>query len=69
MSSNLLTGPLPDELFALTNLLDLDLRINELTGSIPSAIGQLERILYVELSENFFTGTRKQYGIVLYAVL
>ncbi|CAM8886281.1 unnamed protein product [Rhodiola kirilowii] len=49
-------GQLPDELFILTNLMDLNLGQNVLSGPIPPAIGQLSDMQYLSLGINNFSG-------------
>lgn len=41
---NGLTGPVPEELTGLANLLILDISNNELTGEIPESYGNLTRL-------------------------
>ncbi|XP_051137596.1 probable LRR receptor-like serine/threonine-protein kinase At1g56130 [Andrographis paniculata] len=51
-----ISGELPQELFLLTELMDLNLNQNVLSGSIPAAIGQLSKMEYLGLGINNFTG-------------
>ncbi|KAL2604713.1 hypothetical protein AAZV13_09G083900 [Glycine max] len=49
-------GEIPDELWTLTYLTELDLRQNHLTGSISSAIGNLTRMEYLTFGINALSG-------------
>ncbi|KAK6154536.1 hypothetical protein DH2020_008784 [Rehmannia glutinosa] len=49
-------GPLPDELWNLTYLTDINLGQNYLTGPIPAAIGNLVRMQYLSLGINALSG-------------
>ncbi|GER35343.1 leucine-rich repeat receptor-like protein kinase family protein [Striga asiatica] len=51
-----ISGEIPQELFLLTELMDLDLNQNVLNGSIPSALGQLSKMQYLAFGINNFTG-------------
>ncbi|CAA0837999.1 Probable LRR receptor-like serine/threonine-protein kinase [Striga hermonthica] len=51
-----ISGEIPQELFLLTELMDLDLNQNMLNGSIPSALGQLSNMQYLAFGINNFTG-------------
>ncbi|KAG8375797.1 hypothetical protein BUALT_Bualt10G0137800 [Buddleja alternifolia] len=51
-----ISGEIPQELFLLTELMDLNLNQNILNGSIPPAIGQLSKMEYLALGINNFTG-------------
>jgi len=57
LSSSKLTGSLPSELFALTQLTTIDLSANDLTGGIPSTIGQATSLSVLQLSENQLSST------------
>lgn len=50
--SNNITGPIPNDIGNLTNLVSLDLYLNSFTGPIPDSLGKLSklRFLYVHLS-------------------
>lgn len=52
-----LTGTLPNELGALTELRTLNLLINELEGTIPSSLAQLSDLESLFLNDNRFEGT------------
>ncbi|XP_057799950.1 probable LRR receptor-like serine/threonine-protein kinase At1g56140 [Salvia miltiorrhiza] len=52
-----ISGELPQELFLLTELMDLNLNQNVLNGSIPPEIGQLSKMAYLALGINNFTGS------------
>ena len=56
LSVNQLTGPIPAELGALTNLERLDLGGNQLTGRIPAELGDLTNLESLFLWENQLTG-------------
>ncbi|KAK4388652.1 putative LRR receptor-like serine/threonine-protein kinase [Sesamum angolense] len=51
-----ISGEIPQELFLLTELSDLNLNQNVLNGSIPPAIGQLLKMEYLAFGTNNFTG-------------
>lgn len=51
-----ISGEIPQELFLLTELMDLNLNQNVLNGSIPPGIGQLSKMEYLALGINNFTG-------------
>ncbi|GJJ75118.1 hypothetical protein EMPS_07476 [Entomortierella parvispora] len=53
---NGLTGPVPEELTELVNLLILDISNNELTGEIPETYGNLTRLKRFDVSSNKITG-------------
>ncbi|KAJ0806644.1 putative non-specific serine/threonine protein kinase [Helianthus annuus] len=56
LSSNNLTGKIPDELTDLHKLIALDLSMNALVGEIPSNIGQMKELLILDLSRNNLRG-------------
>ncbi|XP_019450589.1 PREDICTED: uncharacterized protein LOC109352863 [Lupinus angustifolius] len=49
-------GEIPEELWTLTYLTNLNLGQNYLTGSIPAAIGNLTRMQYLSMGINSFSG-------------
>ncbi|KAK6140695.1 hypothetical protein DH2020_025566 [Rehmannia glutinosa] len=51
-----ISGEIPQGLFLLTELMDLNLNQNVLNGSIPPAIGQLSKMEYLGLGINNLTG-------------
>lgn len=51
-----LTGPIPQAIARLTNLLHLDLSYNRLTGPVPDFLGRLERLTYLALRINALSG-------------
>ncbi|XP_076951557.1 putative LRR receptor-like serine/threonine-protein kinase At1g53430 [Bidens hawaiensis] len=51
-----ISGELPQELFQLTELMDLNLGQNILSGSIPPEIGNLLKMQYLSLGINNFSG-------------
>ncbi|XVF78379.1 hypothetical protein PTKIN_Ptkin14bG0127000 [Pterospermum kingtungense] len=57
LSSNRLTGEIPDELTSLRELVALNLSRNILTGKIPQKIGQLRQLQMLDLSRNKFSGS------------
>jgi hypothetical protein len=57
LNFNLLQGPIPEELYSLTNLRVLDLNDNELSGSISTRIGNLPRLSFFQVENNGMTGT------------
>ncbi|KAJ9555516.1 hypothetical protein OSB04_010130 [Centaurea solstitialis] len=56
LSSNNLTGQIPNELTDLHELLALNLSKNELLGEIPGKIGEMKKLLTLDLSRNNFSG-------------
>ena len=56
LSDRKLSGTIPPELAALTNLQELDLHSNQLTGPIPSQLGTLTNLQGVFLAGNALTG-------------
>jgi hypothetical protein len=57
LSSNLLTGDIPEELTYLQGLRFLNLSRNDLSGTIPESIGSLELLESLDLSWNELSGT------------
>jgi len=57
LDNNQITGEIPSEIGALTNLLNLNLTGNQLTGSIPPEIGNLTNLVFLHLSFNQLSGT------------
>ncbi|KAL5549027.1 hypothetical protein UlMin_004258 [Ulmus minor] len=57
LSSNKLTGHIPDELTTLVGLLGLNLSHNNLSGSIPRNIGNITSLESLDLSDNHLSGT------------
>ncbi|XP_011069383.1 probable LRR receptor-like serine/threonine-protein kinase At1g56140 [Sesamum indicum] len=51
-----ITGTIPDELWNLTYMDDLNLARNYLTGPIPASIGILNRMQYLSFGENALSG-------------
>lgn len=56
LNDNLLTGPIPNELYSLTNLTELDLSNNLLTDSLSPEIRQLTSLNELSLQNNRFGG-------------
>ncbi|GJU45858.1 leucine-rich repeat protein [Tanacetum coccineum] len=56
LSSNGLTGPIPESLGRLRLLEELDLSYNQLTGPIPESLGRLRLLEELDLSYNQLTG-------------
>ncbi|KAL5815061.1 hypothetical protein ACOSQ3_025856 [Xanthoceras sorbifolium] len=56
VSSNNLSGEIPDEITNLVGLISLNLSRNSLTGVIPPKIGQLTWLNSLDLSSNILTG-------------
>ncbi|XVF03761.1 hypothetical protein REPUB_Repub05bG0021000 [Reevesia pubescens] len=60
LSSNKLTGEIPEELTNLQELVALNLSKNFLTGEIPRKIGQLRQLQSLDLSRNKLSGNIPQ---------
>ncbi|XP_008791706.2 putative receptor-like protein kinase At3g47110 [Phoenix dactylifera] len=56
LSNNFLTGPLPDDIGGLENLIALDLSNNLLSGKISDSIGNCRSMEVLSMSDNSFTG-------------
>ncbi|KAJ9555683.1 hypothetical protein OSB04_010297 [Centaurea solstitialis] len=56
LSSNNLTGQIPNELTNLHGLVALNLSKNTLHGEIPQKIGEMKNLLTLDLSRNNFSG-------------
>lgn len=56
LSSNSLTGQIPEEIGQLIALRNLNLSWNHLSGSIPSSIGELQALESFDLSHNELSG-------------
>ena len=57
LSSNNLSGVIPDELYTLTDLITLNLGWNYiLEGSIPPEVGNLTNLTYLDLNANSLDG-------------
>ena len=54
--NNALKGPIPPEVFLLTNIKSIDLEMNSLTGAIPPQVSDLQRIEQIVLDHNQLTG-------------
>ena len=52
----------PQEIFSMTHLQQLNLSNNELSGSLPAEIRQLQNLLSLDLSNNEFTGVPAEIG-------
>ena len=57
VTNSRLSGPMPEELFDLSNLERLFVSMNELTGSLPSQIGRLTRLVDLYVFGNSMRGT------------
>ncbi|GLT31282.1 hypothetical protein SLA2020_060290 [Shorea laevis] len=57
LSSNNLTGSIPEELIFLKDLHNLNLSWNHLSGTIPEKIGQMENLESLDFSQNGLSGT------------
>ncbi|KAI6698548.1 hypothetical protein NL676_018667 [Syzygium grande] len=60
LSSNKLTGRIPEELTLLSKLRGLNLSRNFLSGAIPSRIGYMKSLESLDLSNNHLSGTIPQ---------
>ncbi|GMP29638.1 hypothetical protein CsSME_00004648 [Camellia sinensis var. sinensis] len=56
LSSNDLSGNIPEELTSLFQLVTLNLSMNQLTGRIPENIGNMEQLETLDLSKNKLLG-------------
>jgi len=57
LHGNFLTGCIPEEIYALSSLQNMNLAINKLTGTISNAIGNLRNLKGIHLFKNKFHGT------------
>ena len=57
MDFNDLSGSIPDEIYGLRSLQQLDLNDNEITGSISPSIGDLEFLTFFQIDHNLLSGT------------
>ncbi|KAK7284794.1 hypothetical protein RJT34_19547 [Clitoria ternatea] len=57
LSSNHLSGGIPQEIESLIELISLNLSRNNLTGNIPSGIGRLGSLEFLDLSRNQISGS------------
>ncbi|XP_062079147.1 BRASSINOSTEROID INSENSITIVE 1-associated receptor kinase 1-like isoform X4 [Humulus lupulus] len=57
LSSNNISGKIPEELGSLTNLVSLELSCNKLNGSIPATLGKLGKLRFLRLNNNSLSGT------------
>lgn len=55
-SSNQLSGSLPDEFSAATDMISVRLDNNQLSGSLPSLFGNLSKISRLNVNSNSFSG-------------
>ncbi|CAD6255122.1 unnamed protein product [Miscanthus lutarioriparius] len=56
LSSNDLTGEIPEEIVVLDALVNLNLSRNHLTGVIPKKIGEMQSLQSLDLSRNMLSG-------------
>mmetsp|Transcript_51400 Transcript_51400/g.55641 ORF Transcript_51400/g.55641 Transcript_51400/m.55641 type:complete len:928 (+) Transcript_51400:56-2839(+) len=56
LDKNGLTGPIPIDLFLLTNLILISLDTNSLEGTIPTGISKLKKLSKIFMQANFLTG-------------
>ncbi len=56
-NNQMLSGTLPEALFALAELEYLDLNSNSLSGAVPASISGLAKLQYLDLSSSAYTGT------------
>ncbi|XP_066334829.1 receptor-like protein EIX2 [Miscanthus floridulus] len=56
LSSNDLTGEIPEEIVVLDELVNLNLSRNHLTGVIPKKIGEMQSLQSLDLSRNMLSG-------------
>ncbi|XP_023749447.1 receptor-like protein EIX2 [Lactuca sativa] len=56
LSSNNLTGQIPNEITNLSDLIALNFSMNTLSGEIPQHIGEMKKLLTLDLSRNNLSG-------------
>ena len=56
LGNTIVDGTIPDELWNLTYLVNLDLSYNRFTGSLSPAIGNLTQLQYLNVSGNALSG-------------
>lgn len=56
LSHNFFSGPLPVEIFNLTNLLSLDIRRNNFSGRFPVGISRVQNLTLLDAFSNSFSG-------------
>ncbi|KAG5040163.1 hypothetical protein JHK82_012288 [Glycine max] len=54
--SNNISGPIPNDLGNLTNLVSLDLYLNRFSGPIPESLGKLSKLCCLRLNDTSLTG-------------
>lgn len=57
MDFNQLTGSIPEEVYGLNSLQQLDLNDNQITGAISSSIENLRLLTFLQLDHNEFSST------------
>ncbi|PIA28931.1 hypothetical protein AQUCO_06500043v1 [Aquilegia coerulea] len=57
LSSNQLTGSIPDSLSSLSQLIDMDLSANNLSGQLPPSLENLSSLITLHLQDNQLSGT------------
>ncbi|KAF2612164.1 hypothetical protein F2Q70_00012725 [Brassica cretica] len=61
VEANQFSGPIPDELGNLTNLIVLELASNQFTGRLPSSLARLVNLEKFRISDNNFSGIIPEY--------
>ena len=56
-NDNKLTGPIPEEIYALTDIFTIYVHRNDMSGTISNAIGNLTELDNLRLFGNRFSGT------------
>ncbi|KAE8039100.1 hypothetical protein FH972_011542 [Carpinus fangiana] len=51
------TGPIPDTIASLKQLVHLDMSYNSFSGSIPNSMASLTQLVYLDMSYNRFSGS------------
>ncbi|KAL6641781.1 hypothetical protein ACP70R_019962 [Stipagrostis hirtigluma subsp. patula] len=62
LSHNLLSGPIPSNIYSLSELEILDLSYNNLSGEVPSSLGSLQSLTQLVLSYNNLSGSVPKFG-------
>lgn len=66
LSSNRLTGQIPEDIGSLLGLINMNLSSNLLTGHIPNKIGNMQSLESLDLSNNLLVKSLSAYRILLH---